>query len=174
MLAFTGSFLLSWLTGWPLFFLLVPLFLFPGCRCCNLCRWCTSSPPTGRFQVTLPTITNGTCSSCAGYAGTYVLDFLIDGTSDPPTNFQSCFWNYDIPSPLCGADDDIELAITDFGAPAGLAYQIRIMIDGVQGLLWGPLSSNQTTDCGSVSGLSVPNSTGSACNTTSSATLTAI
>lgn len=56
---------------WPA----IPAFI--GCCCGGIdCFACTSSGGPDEFEVVLPTIPNGTCTTCNNYSGTYTVSFL--------------------------------------------------------------------------------------------------
>ena len=70
-----------------------------GGNCCSVapsitCTNCSSNTGPGEYKVVLAGVSNGTCSSCGSYDGTYILPFSFEA-------FGRCEWTIRI-TPLCG------------------------------------------------------------------------
>lgn len=62
------------------------------------CVSCNSSIAAATYLVTISGVTNGSCGSCSGYNGSFVLSFMGTVTSG---NTQGCWWMYDAGSAAC-------------------------------------------------------------------------
>lgn len=69
-----------------------------GCSCEEV-LWCTINCDGGgpeQFQVVISDLANDSCSDCADFNDTFVLDRVGEGVISP------CIWRYTFPSAICG------------------------------------------------------------------------
>lgn len=119
-------------------------------HCGPLCALCTGGdPPTMRWQVVIPTVSNKNCVNCADYAGTYIIDDITN-LWNPFSEY--CIWRYYFDSVPCNSD---YLRVWLNGSNSSITVDILTDSDfGATGFGWSNIGSF-AGDCDGIDELEV-------------------
>jgi hypothetical protein len=113
------------------------------CCCGGLdCSACNGGTTHSSYQIDIAIVTNGSCSNCSVYNGTFILAQNPSGV---------CTFFYNFPSLHCGTTNDgFRLTFTNFGP------LVEIVLDGVAtGFLRWTNFQSHPYDCGAYSATSI-------------------